>query len=170
MLDKGTLNLKEAIPRAAHRCQLSEDEAGELFAETPRSLVPFPETVALLEELHEKGFNLYVLSNMHYHVFEYLSSAYDFWPLFAGIVISSHIQSIKPEPEIFDHLLRVHKLSPQNTLFLDDMAVNVAAAQQKGIATILVGEISQMRDELYGTLQSERFRSSTPEIKVKTDL
>jgi len=148
MLDKGTLGLDEAIPRAVQRCQIAEDKVRTLFEETPKSLVPFPETVDLLEELHSKGFNLYVLSNMHYHAFEYLSSTYKFWQLFTGIVISSHIQSIKPEPEIFDHLLQEHNLVPQNTLFLDDMPVNIAAAEQKGIVAVLVCQISQMRADL----------------------
>ena len=55
--------------------------------------------VDAIMELSGKGYSLYVLSNMHKHSFEYLSKTYDIWRYFSGIVISSHIKSIKPEPE-----------------------------------------------------------------------
>ena len=148
MLDRGTLCLEEAIPRAARRCQLSEEKISKLFEETPKSLIPFPETVDVIKELGAKGFNLYVLSNMHDYAFEYLSSTYNFWHYFSGIVVSSHVNSIKPEPEIFNHLIDTYDLIPPKTLFLDDMSVNVQAAKKHGLEAMLIENISQLKTEL----------------------
>jgi len=149
MLDKGTLSLEKAISRANNRCNIGVDKIRKLFEETPKSLIPIQETINVIMELAEKGFSLYVLSNMHEHSFEYLSAAHDIWRKFAGIVISSHIQSIKPEPAIFEHLIDTYNLIPRNTVFLDDLKNNIEAAKKLGLNTIHVKNASQSKEELY---------------------
>ncbi|MBU0769120.1 MAG: HAD family phosphatase [Proteobacteria bacterium] len=149
MLDKGTLSLEEAISRANDRCHIGVNKIRKLFEETPKSLIPIQETVDVIMELSEKGYSLYVLSNMHKHSFEYLSGAYDIWKHFSGIVISSHIKSIKPEPEIFEYLIGTYNLIPRNTVFLDDLKCNIAIAKKFGLNTIHVKNASQSKEELY---------------------
>ena len=149
MLDKGTLSLEKAISRANNRCNIGVDKIRKLFEETPKSLIPIQETINVIMELAEKGFSLYVLSNMHDHSFEYLSAAHDIWRKFSGIVISSHIQSIKPEPAIFEHLIDTYNLIPRNTVFLDDLKNNIEAAKKLGLNTIHVKNASQSKEELY---------------------
>ncbi|MBU1162089.1 MAG: HAD family phosphatase [Proteobacteria bacterium] len=149
MLDKGTLSLEEAISRANDRCHIGVNKIRKLFEETPKSLIPIQETVDVIMELSEKGYSLYVLSNMHKHSFEYLSGAYDIWKHFSGIVISSHIKSIKPEPEIFEYLIGTYNLIPRNTVFLDDLKCNIATAKKFGLNTIHVKNASQSKEELY---------------------
>lgn len=149
MLDKGTLSLEEAISRANDRCNMEVNKIRKLFEETPKSLIPIQKTVDVIMELSEKGYSLYVLSNMHKHSFEYLSGAYDIWKHFSGIVISSHIKSIKPEPEIFEYLIGTYNLIPRNTVFLDDLKCNIATAKKFGLNTIHVKNASQSKEELY---------------------
>jgi len=149
MLDKGTLSLEEAISRANDRCHIGVNKIRKLFEETPKSLIPIQETVDVIMELSEKGYSLYVLSNMHKHSFEYLSGAYDIWKHFSGIVISSHIKSIKPEPEIFEYLIGTYNLIPRNTVFLDDLKCNIATAKKFGLNAIHVKNASQSKEELY---------------------
>jgi len=149
MLDKGTLSLEEAISRANDRCSIRVSKIRKLFEETPKSLIPIQETVDVIMELSEKGYSLYVLSNMHKYSFEYLSVTYDIWRHFSGIVISSHIKSIKPEPEIFEYLVGTYNLIPRNTVFLDDLKCNIEAAKKIGLNTIHVKNASQSKEELY---------------------
>jgi putative hydrolase of the HAD superfamily len=149
MLDKGTLSLEEAISRANDRCSIKVSKIRKLFEETPKSLIPIQETVDVIMELSEKGYSLYVLSNMHKYSFEYLSVTYDIWRYFSGIVISSHIKSIKPEPEIFEYLVGTYNLIPRNTVFLDDLKCNIEAAKKIGLNTIHVKNASQSKEELY---------------------
>jgi putative hydrolase of the HAD superfamily len=56
---------------------------------------------------------------------------------------------IKPEPEIFQHMLeRIGK--PANTcLFIDDAATNIEQAQKMGFATILFRSPDQLAMELH---------------------
>ncbi len=147
-LDRGTLGLEEAVTRAVVRTHIKEESIRKLYRETPRSLVPFPETVGLIKDLKEQGHSLYVLSNMHRHAFAYLAATYDFWPCFSGIVISSHIKIIKPEPGIYEYLLNTWRLAPADTIFLDDLSANLAAARRFGLKTILVRSPALIRQEL----------------------
>jgi len=149
MLDKGTLSLEESISRAKDRCNIGVNKIRKLFEETPKSLKLIQDTVDTIMELSGKGYNLYVLSNMHKHSFEYLSKTYDIWRHFSGIVISSHIKSIKPEPEIFEYLIGTYNLIPRNTVFLDDLKCNVDAAKKFGLNTIHVKNASKIKDEIY---------------------
>lgn len=148
-LDKGTLSLDEAISRAARRCHISEEGVKKLYEETPRSLVPIPATINVIMDLSKKGYSLYVLSNMHEHAFDYLFTTYDIWSYFSGIVISSQIKSIKPEPEIFEYLFRTYNLIPNKTVFLDDMEQNIEAAEKFGMKTILVKDPFQIKKDLF---------------------
>jgi FMN phosphatase YigB (HAD superfamily) len=62
--------------------------------------------VALIERLAQRQIPLYCLSNMSAGTFKYLREKHAFWSAFRGIVISGEIQMMKPEPEIFEYLLR----------------------------------------------------------------
>ena len=149
MLDKGTLSLEEAISRANDRCNIGVNKIRKLFEETPKAILPIQETMNVIMELSEKGYSLYVLSNMHKHTFEYLSVTYDIWRHFSGIVISSHIKSIKTKPEMFKYLIGTYNLEPKNTVFLDDMKCNIEAAKKFGLNTLHVKNASQSKKELY---------------------
>jgi putative hydrolase of the HAD superfamily len=152
MLDKGTLPLEDAISRGAARSGLHQDEVAKLFEETPKSLVPFASTVEVISTLKERQFNLFVLSNMHDYAFEYLLAEYAFWDNFSGIVISSSIKAIKPEPEIFQYLLKRHNLMAEETLFLDDLETNIQAARSHGIQALLVKDPGQIKQSLFEIL------------------
>jgi putative hydrolase of the HAD superfamily len=147
-LDKGTIELEEAVVRAVARTGIREERVRKLYRDTPPSLVPFPETVRLIKDLKAQSHRLYVLSNMHRHAYEYLIDTYDFWSLFDGIVISSHIKTIKPEPEIYQYLLKTWSLLPEETIFLDDLPGNLVPAAKLGIRTILVDNPAYIRREL----------------------
>ena len=162
MLDKGVLTLEDAKSRANERCSLGIYKVIKLFAETPRHLFPIQEMFNVVEDLSRRGYRLYVLSNMHRHGFDYLSTAYDIWQHFTGIVISSHIKASKPEPEIYEHLIRTYDLTPGNTVFLDDNQPNIDAAISFGLNAILVQDPSQGKDELYQMLGIKRSKQPVP--------
>jgi putative hydrolase of the HAD superfamily len=51
---------------------------------------------------------------------------------FDGGIFSGDVQHIKPEPEIYEMLERRYRLEPSQTVFIDDLASNVAHAQSRG--------------------------------------
>ena len=147
-LDRGTLGRDEAIARAAQRTGVAAGEIRRLLHAVPPSLVVFPDTVKLLYRLKGKGYPLYCLSNMHFASIEYLEQTHTFWDVFDGRVISCRLQLCKPEPGIYQHLLRAHGLQADETLFIDDVQKNLDAAAQLGIRTLRFQNAAQCEREL----------------------
>jgi putative hydrolase of the HAD superfamily len=85
---------------------------------------------------------------MHHASISYLEEKYDIWDMFDGIVISSRIQKVKPDIEIYEYLLGEYELTPAETIFIDDMSENLAAARSAGIQTIQFVGSSQCRQAL----------------------
>ena len=141
-LDRGTLPVEQAIARGAARTGLPSVAVQGLLDEVPKSLTPIHETVKLIRRLSNTTNRLFVLSNMHRASIVHLEQTYDFWSLFDGIVISSRIQKVKPEIDIYEYLLDAHQLEPGETVFIDDTRENLTAAASIGIRTIEFTEAS----------------------------
>ena len=85
---------------------------------------------------------------MHTASIAYLEKRHKIWDMFDGVVISSRIQKVKPEIEIYEHLLTKYKLIAAETVFIDDMSENLAAASRMGIQTIKFVDADQCRQDL----------------------
>jgi putative hydrolase of the HAD superfamily len=147
-LDRGTMSLEQAVNRGAERTGLSRSEVRRLIDEVPRSLTPIPGTADLIRSIKETNNKLFVLSNMQFASIAYLEEEHDIWHLFDGIVISCRIQKVKPERDIYEHLLTEHQLQAAETVFIDDMKINLTAAASLGIRTIQFANADQCREEL----------------------
>jgi putative hydrolase of the HAD superfamily len=135
-LDRGTLAPEDAVARASARTGLSHFELSDFLQRVPSGLVAIMETVELLYRLKAQGHSLYCLSNMHFASIEYLERTYDFFDVFSGKVISCRLNLCKPEPKIYTHLLETYGLNAADTVFIDDVDVNLTAAKRFGIQTI----------------------------------
>ena len=148
-LDRGTLGREDAIARAAQRTGVAAGEIKRLLHAVPASLVPFPDTVALLYRLKAKGLRLYCLSNMHFASIEHLEQTHDFFEVFDGAVISCRLQLCKPETGIYKHLLQTYGLKADETLFIDDVQKNLDAAAKLGIRTLKFEHAAQCERQLH---------------------
>ena len=147
-MDRGTLSEPEVIERLAQRTGIPNGELAGLMEAVRQSLQPKADTLLLLEDLAARQVPLYCLSNMPASTFAFLRDRYDFWSAFRGIVISGEIKMMKPEREIFDHLLGRYGLSAAETVFVDDHAPNIEAARALGLQTVLFRDARQCRAEL----------------------
>ena len=73
---------------------------------------------------------------MPYEVIAFLRR-FPVYRLFDGEVVSCEEGTVKPEPRIYEILLERYGLDPAETLFIDDRAANIAAAEGLGIAGYL---------------------------------
>lgn len=89
-------------------------------------------TAELVARLHGAGTPLYLLTNMPAEVFVARRRRYPVLQRFAGAVVSGEEGVLKPSPEIFAILRDRYALDPAETLFVDDMEVNVAGARAAG--------------------------------------
>ncbi len=147
-LDRGTIALEQAIDRGASRTGLPHDDIARLLESVPRFLTPIKATIDLIHDLSRTTNRLFVLSNMHLASIAYLEQRHSFWSVFDGIVISSRIKMVKPEIQIYEHLLNQYKLEPADTVFVDDLQENLTAASSTGIQTIRFANSAQCRRAL----------------------
>ena len=147
-LDRGTLAPEDAVARASARTGLSHFELNHFLQRVPSRLTPITDTVELLHRLKAQGHSLYCLSNMHFASIEYLERTHDFFDVFTGKVISCRLNLCKPEPKIYSHLLETYGLHAADTVFIDDVEVNLATARQMGIQTVRFENPVQCTDEL----------------------
>jgi HAD superfamily hydrolase (TIGR01509 family) len=152
LFDRGGLTEAEVIDRTHTRLGRPRSEVVEIVQAVRDSLVVKPDTVTLMRSLHARGIALYCLSNMPASIYAQLRIRHEFWDVFRGIVISGEVMMVKPEPEVFTHLLERYGLCAQETVFIDDLPANIEAARRIGLHTILFRDAAQCQQELDGLL------------------
>jgi len=148
LFDRGTLTEPELIERLQLRLGATRREVQAILDAVRNSLVEKPETIKLMRALQEQGTPLYCLSNMPASVYTHLRQRHNFWDAFSGIVISGEVQMMKPEPEVFVHLLATFKLRAAECVFIDDFLANIESARQVGLHAIWFKDAAQCRREL----------------------
>lgn len=112
---------------------------------------PIEGTVEILGELRAAAcVRLAALSNWSAEKFPIARERYDFLGWFETIVISGEVGVSKPDPRIYRHLLDRTGFEPTTTLFVDDVAANLAVAADHGLRTHLFRDPPTLRAELEG--------------------
>ena len=150
-LDRGTLTEAEVIDRCVSR--VGEHLRGaveKLVGHWDRPELPVEGMKALTDELYEKGYGLYLLTNAGPRQREY-------WPRFqAGehfpeerVYRSADVHLLKPDPAFFEGALEKFGLDRAECVFIDDSAANAEGAQRVGLdAIVFFGDAARLRREL----------------------
>ena len=98
---------------------------------------PIDHTVTLLERLQGAALQLRALTNWSAETFPLVrhDPAYAFLDHFETIYVSGELGMIKPDDDIFHHVLDDLGMAPERILFIDDSAKNIATADRLGFAT-----------------------------------
>jgi len=136
-LDRGDVTEKEAITQLAGICSDAAftEGAEQLLFHFPLHLDPIAESHALLREL-SLHYPVYLLTNFQSEPYQRLFAASPVLPLAQGAIVSADERCMKPEPSIYALLLERFSLNPEETLFIDDMPDNIAAARSHGIHAV----------------------------------
>lgn len=97
---------------------------------------PVAEGHDLLDRVVAAGIPAYGLTNWSAETFEPRRAEWPHLRHFKYIAISGHLKMVKPEPEIYHHLLERIGLPAEKCLFIDDSAKNIEAAERIGIKTV----------------------------------
>lgn len=100
---------------------------------------PIDANVAVLEALRRKGVPTYAITNFAADTFAEAQGLYPFLTGFDGIICSGVEAICKPDPRIYQLLLARYALKAGDCVFIDDSAVNIAAAGKLGFKTIHYG-------------------------------
>jgi putative hydrolase of the HAD superfamily len=148
MLDRGTIDEENARKNIINRNVKNEELINLVFENWHDILIPIESSINILKRLKEKGYSVYYLSNFHYTAFEYINKEYDLFKIFDGGVFSFKEKLLKPEKEIYDKIIREYNLKPNETVFIDDMKVNVEAAKEFGLEGIVLDNPKNLSIEL----------------------
>jgi putative hydrolase of the HAD superfamily len=154
LFDRGTLSEPELIERLQLRLSATRQEVEAILDAVRNSLVEKPETLKLIRALQGQGTPLYCLSNMPASVYTHLRQRHHFWDAFSGIVISGEVQMMKPEPEVFMHLLATFNLRAEESVFVDDLLANVESAKRVGLHAVWFKDAAQCARELDQILET----------------
>ena len=136
-LDRGR-PFAEAVAELVHR---HPDQQAEISAYHERWIEmiggPIDHTVTLLDGLKACGRPLRALTNWSAETFPLVrhDPSYAFLDHFETIYVSGELRMIKPDDDIFRHVLDDLELAPARILFIDDSAKNIATAERLGFAT-----------------------------------
>lgn len=107
-----------------------------------------PESVAILDELRERRYRLYALTNWSAETFPIARERFEFLKWFEDIVVSGEVKLAKPDPRIFELAIARCRLQPGRTVFIDDSMHNVEAGRQAGLHALHFRNPGQLRQDL----------------------
>jgi putative hydrolase of the HAD superfamily len=154
-LDNGDITLPEAIESINERSSLTKEEIAHIFNLRTDLMIPLDQNVNLLPELKKRGYRLYYLSNFPIDIFHEIKSGYYFFNYFDGGIISAEVRFSKPHKRIYEILLEKYSLVPHESLFIDDLEINVKAARLIGMNGLVTHGSREISKEVKSALSIE---------------
>jgi len=146
--DRGILSLAEQVTIYKEQLPLYQAEIEEIMEKWIYMPTMMEESEALLKEVLDLGYNIYLLSNYPENGFPQFWQRYPILERVHGYVVSYQEKLLKPEKEIYDVLLQRYQLIPEETVFIDDIRENIDAAIQLGIHGIVFENVTQAKSTL----------------------
>lgn len=150
-LTKGKISLTDLYSKAIEQFELSnltaEDITNEhlkIFQEIIKNL---DKEVLLLVNKLKKNYRVVCLANAERDIVP-LARKRGMYDYFERAYISTELGMEKPDPEIYLTVLKDLNHKPSEAIFIDDKAINVNAANQLGINSILYKNFKQLQKEL----------------------
>ena len=149
-LDSGDISDEEVV--SAFKTRLPErlwDVSEKIYYNWVYNIPEIEGMSELIDRIKNRyNVKVYLLSNIS----NYFASHSEEIPILKkldGCVFSAPIGIVKPNREIFEHLCKAYKLSPEETLFIDDRADNIEGAIRCGLkGYIFDGDVNRLRDYL----------------------
>ena len=104
--------------------------------------------IEIFAELKKAERKIYALSNWSRETYPMARRSFAFFDWFDHIVISGEVGMVKPNRDIFDHLLGVAGRRVEECIFIDDSLTNVEAAIGFGFDAIHFRSSGELRDDL----------------------
>lgn len=160
-LEKGEISFSEMCQKMrdiTHRSDIKDEEIASAYNALIGEIAPWK--LHLLEELREKGYHLYALSNNNPMSFAHEKTLFQIEgkhieDYFEQIFLSFELGELKPGKAIYEKMLSKGKFGPEETLFLDDSALNVNVARELGFSVYMPSPDEDFR-EIFAHLDFER--------------
>lgn len=148
-LDRGCISFEEGIAAMCRRLPQALHKPARKLALRwwENHLLPMEGMGELVREVKELGYGVYLLSNAKVDLPEY----FDKIPgseCFDGTIVSADWKLLKPQPEIYQVLLREFDLKAEECFFTDDLSINIEGAALVGMPGAIFRGASRLRRDL----------------------
>ncbi|MCI8299219.1 MAG: HAD family phosphatase [Lachnospiraceae bacterium] len=146
--DRSRMSDEEILEGFLKKAPDCEAEIMKFWNNTGNSIKRYDYAFEWIRSLQKKGYGVYLLSNYPRRVYSQSIHELAFVEEVNGAVFSYEVHSVKPEPEIYEELMKKYQLNPTECVFVDDNRENIIAANKLGMATIHFHTKSQAEEEL----------------------
>ncbi len=107
------------------------------------------DVVDILRSLRDNTkYRVYALTNWSAETFPRALEQFDFLKWFEGIIVSGKEYLKKPDPAIYDLLVRRYQINVESAVFIDDNQRNVDASNKYGLPAIKFDSAEQLKQDL----------------------
>lgn len=145
-LDVGKITVNEYLQRYA--AEHGSGTLDDLSSEFQRLSSLNTDLVQYIRLLRANGLRTALISNAHSDELRPLLNKHDLHELFDEIFISHEEGIAKPDPELFMRALNKLSIAPEESIFIDDNAINVAAANKMYITGIQYIDLESLKKDL----------------------
>jgi FMN phosphatase YigB (HAD superfamily) len=149
LLDRGDISMEEAADFVAE--QIGEEVHSDVHSLIQEFVYHTPiieGSKKIFNWFIDNNYPVYILSNFQDEPFDTLLEEHEFLQNATGVVVSARHNMMKPEPEIYQHLLDHFVLDPNETIFFDDLEENIEAANAAGMNGIVFQSPEQLKADL----------------------
>ena len=149
-LDRGVITIDHAVEVITARLpeHLRKDAEDILRGWWKGPIMPVPGMEALIKELKDLGYGLYMLSNANGSLNTYAPRIPGTQYL-DGRLVSADWGMLKPEQGIFEKLAELYDLDLSQCVFIDDSPTNIEGAIRAGLQGIVFhDDVEELRREL----------------------
>lgn len=149
-MDRGTLTDEEGVASICRRVPEHLHSAVEELVcrwEIPE-ILPMEGMAALIGELKDAGYGIYLLSNA-------FARQHEYWPRVPGseyfddTFISADVKLVKPQREIYEMALEKFGVTAEECVFIDDLPSNIEMGENCGICGVVFhGDVEILRADL----------------------
>ncbi len=155
-LDRGAWSFEEVMAGFVKNDPEIEKELHQAFDDMTDIVRIRDYAIPWVKELKTKGYSVYYLSNFSEKIERESIAGLAFREEMDGGILSWKEKVIKPDPTIYRLLLERYSLLPEESVFIDDLPVNVEAGRKLGIHGIVFRSKEQVETELAELSLAER--------------
>ncbi|MBQ3665054.1 MAG: HAD-IA family hydrolase [Lachnospiraceae bacterium] len=146
--DRGIMTYEETLGKMIEKSPKLEKEIRKVFGNLEGIVKKFDYTDRLIKELKNAGYRVLYLSNLSQKLYQDCEKELAFINALDGGILSFEVKMKKPDQEIYELMIRKYHLTPEQCVFFDDREVNLRAAQELGMGTVIFN-----RDDLIKSKQ-----------------
>ena len=144
------LKLSKEVKEEFQHTVFGSKEFNLVWDNRDKLVEPYAYCVTWIEHLKACGLNVYLLSNYPRDVFALHANAgsFPFLDKVDGKVVSGFVKMVKPNADIYEHLMKEYQLEASECVFIDDREENIETARMLGMKGIVFKTYEQADADL----------------------